>query len=38
VYSLLALHLLGYPLEHPAVRAGIAGLDGFTIRERTSDG
>ncbi len=38
VYSLLALHLLGYSLDHPAVRAGIAGLDGFIIRERTPDG
>jgi len=38
VYSLLALHLLGYPLEHPAVAAGIAGLDGFVIREQTPEG
>ncbi|MGH3852484.1 MAG: squalene--hopene cyclase [Pseudonocardiaceae bacterium] len=38
VYSLLALHLLGYSLDHPAVRAGIAGLDGFVIRERTPQG
>ena len=38
VYSLLALHLLGYPLEHPALAAGLAGLDGFTIRETTPDG
>jgi squalene-hopene/tetraprenyl-beta-curcumene cyclase len=38
VYSLLALHLLGYPLEHPAVRAGIAGLEGFVVRERTPQG
>ncbi|MGH3914869.1 MAG: squalene--hopene cyclase [Pseudonocardiaceae bacterium] len=38
VYSLLALHLLGHPPDHPAVRAGIEGLDGFTIRERTPDG
>jgi squalene-hopene/tetraprenyl-beta-curcumene cyclase len=38
VYSLLALHLLGYPLEHPAVRAGLAGLEGFVIRERTPEG
>jgi squalene-hopene/tetraprenyl-beta-curcumene cyclase len=38
VYSLLALHLLGYPPEHPAVRAGIAGLSGFLIREQTPDG
>ncbi|MBV9163724.1 MAG: squalene--hopene cyclase [Pseudonocardiales bacterium] len=38
VYSLLALHLLGYSLDHPSVRAGIAGLDGFLIREHTPDG
>jgi squalene-hopene/tetraprenyl-beta-curcumene cyclase len=38
VYSLLALHLLGYPLDHPAMRAGLAGLDGFVIREQTSEG
>jgi squalene-hopene/tetraprenyl-beta-curcumene cyclase len=38
VYSILALHLLGYPLEHPALRVGLAGLDGFTIREETPDG
>jgi squalene-hopene/tetraprenyl-beta-curcumene cyclase len=38
VYSLVALHLLGYPLEHPAMRAGLAGLDGFVVREQTADG
>jgi len=38
VYSLLALHLLGYPLGHPAVRAGVAGLDRFLVREETPDG
>jgi squalene-hopene/tetraprenyl-beta-curcumene cyclase len=38
VYSLLALHLVGYPLDHPAIVAGIAGLDGFLIREDTPDG
>ncbi|MCU1664358.1 MAG: squalene-hopene cyclase [Pseudonocardia sp.] len=38
VYSLLALSLLGYPLDHPAVKAGLAGLDGFLIRERTPEG
>jgi len=31
VYSLIALHLRGYPLEHPVMRAGLAGLDRFTI-------
>jgi squalene-hopene/tetraprenyl-beta-curcumene cyclase len=38
VYSLLALHLIGYPLDHPAMRAGIAGLEGFLIREEIDDG
>jgi squalene-hopene/tetraprenyl-beta-curcumene cyclase len=33
VYSLIALHLRGYPLDHPVMRAGLAGLDGFTITE-----
>ncbi|MBI4171460.1 MAG: squalene--hopene cyclase [Actinobacteria bacterium] len=33
VYSLMALHLRGYPLDHPAVRRGLEGLDGFTIVE-----
>ncbi|HLK45178.1 MAG TPA: squalene--hopene cyclase, partial [Acidimicrobiales bacterium] len=31
VYSLIALHLQGYALDHPVLRAGLAGLDGFTI-------
>jgi squalene-hopene/tetraprenyl-beta-curcumene cyclase len=31
VYSLIALHLLGYPLDHPVLRAGLAGLDRFTV-------
>jgi squalene-hopene/tetraprenyl-beta-curcumene cyclase len=38
VYSLLALHLMGYPMDHPAVRAGMAGLEGFLIHEDTPDG
>ncbi|MFJ4653630.1 squalene--hopene cyclase [Nocardia sp. NPDC088792] len=38
VYSLLALHLMGYSLDHPAMRAGLAGLDGFVIHEDTPDG
>jgi squalene-hopene/tetraprenyl-beta-curcumene cyclase len=33
VYSLLALHVLGYPLDHPAMVAGFDGLDRFTIRD-----
>ena len=38
VYSLLALHLLGYALDHPAMRAGLAGFDRFLIREDGPDG
>jgi squalene-hopene/tetraprenyl-beta-curcumene cyclase len=38
VYSLLALHLLGYPDDHPAMVKGFAGLEGFLIRESTPDG
>ena len=33
VWSLIALHLLGYANDHPVMRAGIHGLDGFTITE-----
>jgi squalene-hopene/tetraprenyl-beta-curcumene cyclase len=33
VYSLMALHLSGYPLEHPVMRRGIEGLDGFMVEE-----
>ncbi len=38
VYSLIALHLLGYDLNHPAIARGLAGLDRFTITEDTPDG
>jgi squalene-hopene/tetraprenyl-beta-curcumene cyclase len=31
VYSLMALHLRGYPLDHPVMRTGLAGLERFTI-------
>jgi squalene-hopene/tetraprenyl-beta-curcumene cyclase len=34
----MALHLLGYALEHPAVRAGIEGLEGFLVHEDTPQG
>jgi squalene-hopene/tetraprenyl-beta-curcumene cyclase len=34
VYSLMALHLNGYPLEHPLMRRGIEGIDGFMVEER----
>jgi squalene-hopene/tetraprenyl-beta-curcumene cyclase len=33
VYSLMALHLEGYALDHPALRCGLEGLEGFVIRE-----
>jgi squalene-hopene/tetraprenyl-beta-curcumene cyclase len=33
VYSILALHLMGYPLDHPVLAKGLAGLDGFLIEE-----
>ena len=31
VYSLIALHLLGYELDHPVIRRGLEGLESFTI-------
>jgi squalene-hopene/tetraprenyl-beta-curcumene cyclase len=31
VYSIIALHLRGFPLGHPVMRAAFEGLDGFTI-------
>jgi squalene-hopene/tetraprenyl-beta-curcumene cyclase len=34
VYSLIALHLAGYPLEHPVMRRGLEGIDGFMVEER----
>ena len=33
VYSLLALHLEGFALDHPVMRAGIDGIDGFVIND-----
>ncbi len=33
VYSLIALHLRGYALEHPLMRRGLDGLESFTIEE-----
>jgi squalene-hopene/tetraprenyl-beta-curcumene cyclase len=38
VYSLIALHLLGYGLEHPVIKRGLAGLERFTITEQTPGG
>ena len=36
VYSLMALHVLGYPDDHPAVAKGLAGFEGFVIDEGES--
>ncbi len=38
VYSLMALNLLGYDLDHPVLARGLAGLDRFTITEDAPDG
>jgi squalene-hopene/tetraprenyl-beta-curcumene cyclase len=34
VYSLIALHLAGYPLEHPVMRRGLEGIEGFMVEDR----
>ncbi len=34
VYSLMALHLAGYPLTHPVMRRGLEGLDRFMVEDR----
>ena len=33
VYSIIALHLQGYPLDHPVLRAAFDGLEGFVIHD-----
>ena len=33
LYSIMALKLLGYSLDHPALRAGVEALETFAIRE-----
>jgi squalene-hopene/tetraprenyl-beta-curcumene cyclase len=38
VYSVMALHLLGYGLDHPVIKRGLAGLDRFTIWADGQDG
>lgn len=38
VYSILALHLLGYPMNHPVIAKGLGGLERFLIREQTPEG
>jgi squalene-hopene/tetraprenyl-beta-curcumene cyclase len=34
VYSLIALHLNGYPLDHPVIRRGLEGIDRFMIEDQ----
>ena len=36
VYSLMALNLLGYHIEHPIMQRGLSGLDRFTITEASA--
>ena len=36
VYSLMALHTLGYGVEHPVIARGLAGFEGFSIDEGDS--
>jgi squalene-hopene/tetraprenyl-beta-curcumene cyclase len=38
VYSLMALHTLGYPLDHPVLERGLAGWERFTVHEDSPDG
>ena len=33
VYSLMALHCLGYPVDHPVMARGLEGFQGFAIEE-----
>ncbi len=33
VYSIIALHLLGYPLSHPVMQKGLAALDSYCVDE-----
>jgi squalene-hopene/tetraprenyl-beta-curcumene cyclase len=34
VYSIIALNLLGYALDHPVIQAAMDGLDGFTVDDQ----
>ncbi|MGO9490192.1 MAG: squalene--hopene cyclase [Solirubrobacteraceae bacterium] len=34
VYSLIALNLVGYPLDHPVMRRGIEGIERFMVEDR----
>src|SRR5262249_61938402 len=33
VWSIVGLHALGYPLDHPVILRALAGLDSFTIED-----
>jgi squalene-hopene/tetraprenyl-beta-curcumene cyclase len=37
VYSLMALHLTGYPLDHPVMRRGLEGLERFMVEDHGED-
>jgi squalene-hopene/tetraprenyl-beta-curcumene cyclase len=37
VYSMIALHLRGYGLDHPVMQRGLDGLEAFTIEEELDD-
>jgi squalene-hopene/tetraprenyl-beta-curcumene cyclase len=34
VYSLMALHVSGYPIDHPVMRRGLEGIDGFMVEDQ----
>jgi squalene-hopene/tetraprenyl-beta-curcumene cyclase len=38
VYSMIALHLRGYSLDHPVMKRALEGLESFTIRDPGRDG
>lgn len=38
VYSIMALNLMGYQLDHPVMRKAIDGLESFTVHQDTPDG
>jgi squalene-hopene/tetraprenyl-beta-curcumene cyclase len=38
VYSLMALHAVGYPLDHPVLARGLEGWERFTVTEESPDG
>ncbi|MCK9874568.1 squalene--hopene cyclase [Frankia sp. Ag45/Mut15] len=38
VYSVMALHLMGYPLNHPVIAAAFRGMDRYVIRRDTPEG